>query len=313
MRKAQTRLFLVAILSTGLGLASPGNRVAADKSASLRSAKELYGQRNFRGAIDLLNEVLRSSPGDSEVEQVLALAYYSNGSLSDAVPILERLHSLGGPIGFDTSYLLGMCYLKLDKPDQARAAFAQMYSVKYDSAAARLFFARILVREHREDQAAGELTKAIEIDPRLGMAHFLLGEVYLYKGATQPAINEFHKELEISPALWLVYWRLADALLRAESLEDAERAAKQAIWLNESFSGSYVTLGEIAFKRGDFELAQGLFERAVKMEPGNQSAHYSLARVYQKLGKNDEAAREFEVSRSLLNGRNGSVSLTPLP
>ena len=37
------------------------------------------------------------------------------------------------------------------------------------------------------------------------MAHFLLGEVYLYKGEAQSAIVEFRKELEISPALWLVY------------------------------------------------------------------------------------------------------------
>jgi Flp pilus assembly protein TadD len=133
------------------------------------------------------------------------------------------------------------------------------------------------------------------------------------KGATQPAISEFHKELEISPALWLVYWRLADALLRAESLEDAERAAKQAIWLNESFSGSYVTLGEIAVKRGDLQLAQRLLQRAVKMEPGNQSAHYSLARVYQKMGRNDEATREFELSRSLLRDRNAGASIAPMP
>jgi tetratricopeptide (TPR) repeat protein len=187
--------------------------------------------------------VIRETP---ELEQVLALAYYSNGNLGAALPLLERLHSIAGPVGFATSYLLGMCYLKLDKPDQARVAFAQMYSVPFGSAAAHWFFARILVREHREEKAVSELSKAIEIDHRLGIAHFLLGEVYLYKRATQPAISEFHKKLEISPALWLVYWRLADALLRAESLEDAERAAKQAIWLNESFSGSYVTLGEIS-------------------------------------------------------------------
>jgi tetratricopeptide (TPR) repeat protein len=302
-----------ALLSTVLILAASDARVVADKTASLSSAKELYQQRNFRAAIDVLNAALRRNPGDPELEQVLALAYYSNGNPGDAIPMLERLHSIAGPVGFDTSYLLGMCYLKLDKPDRARAAFAQMYSVADGSAAAHLFFARILVREHHEEQAAVELSKAIEIDPRLAMAHFLLGEVYLSKGATQSAISEFQKELQISPALWLVYWRLADAYLRAESLADAERAAKQAIWLNESFSGSYVTLGEIAVKRGDLELAQGLLQRAVKMEPGNQSAHYSLARVYQRLGRNDDATREFDLSRSLLKDRNANASLAPMP
>jgi tetratricopeptide (TPR) repeat protein len=286
---------------------------AADTAVSVTSAKALYQQRNFRAAIEVLHQMLRSNPGDPEAEQILALAYYSNGDVQDAVPLLEHLHSTPGPIGFDTGYLLGMCYLKLAQLDQARAAFAQMYSVPADGGAAHLFFARMLVREHREDEAAGELSKGIALNPRLGMAHFLLGEIQLHKGATEAAISEFRKELEISPGLWLVYWRLADALVRSDSLEEAERSAKQAIWLNESFSGSYVTLGEIALKRGDLELAEGLLQRATKMEPGNQNAHYSLAKVYQRLGKKDEASHEFELCRSLLTTHDSSPSFASIP
>jgi uncharacterized protein HemY len=74
--------------------------------------------------------------------------------------------------------------------------------------------------------------------------------------------------------------------------------------LNESFSGPYVTLGQIALKRRDFELAAGLLERAVKMEPNNQNAHYALAKTYQKLGRTDDANRHFELSRSLLTEKN---------
>jgi tetratricopeptide (TPR) repeat protein len=154
---------------------------------------------------------------------------------------------------------------------------------------------------------------AVSLDSRLGMAHFLLGEIYLHKGVTQPAVVEFHKELEISPALWLVYWRLGDALARLEAYDDAERALKQAIWLNESFSGAYVTLGQIALKKGDFELAEKLLERAVKMEPNNQNAHYSLGKTYQKLGRSDEANRQFEMSRSLLTEKNANGSLLSEP
>jgi tetratricopeptide (TPR) repeat protein len=275
----------------------------------VKAAKDLYQQRNFQGAIDVLNDVIRQNPDDAEAEQIVALAYYSSGKVERAVPLLEHLQANAGPAGFDTSYLLGMCHLKTGQPEKARCAFARMYSVQPDSAAAHLFFARILVREHREEEAVPELEKAISGDSRLGMAHFLLGEVYLYKGEAQSAIVEFRKELEISPALWLVYWRLSDALLRVEAYDDAERAAKQAIWLNESFSGSYVTLGQIALKKGDLELARGLLERAVKMEPGNQNAHYALAKTYQRLGRAEEANRQFELSRSLLNEKNSNASI----
>jgi tetratricopeptide (TPR) repeat protein len=106
---------------------------------------------------------------------------------------------------------------------------------------------------------------------------------------------------------------LGDALARTEAYDEAERALKQAIWLNESFSGPYVTLGQIALRRSDFELAAGLLERAVKMEPNNQNAHYSLAKTYQKLGRTEDANRHFEMSRSLLTEKNSSESLINVP
>ena len=276
--------------------------------AAIKAAKSYYQNRKFEQAISLLKDALREKPKDREVVQLLALSYYSIGKIDQTVPLLEKLQSDLGPAGFDTSYLLGMCYLKTGQPEKARAAFARMYSVPAGSGVAHLLFARMLVREHREEEAIPELKAAISLDGRLAMAHFLLGEIYLYKGASELAIAEFRKELEISPALWLVYWRFGDALARVEAYDEAERALKQAIWLNETFSGPYLTLGQIALKKGDFELAAGLLERAVKMEPNNQNAHYSLAKTYQKLGRTRDANRQFEKSRSLLTEKNSAPS-----
>jgi len=300
-------LYLVAILVR----AASGETV--DQSKAIKAAKSFYEDRKFGEAIGVLKTILAENPNNDEAAQILALSYYSMGKPEMAVPLLERFQSNPGPSGFDTSYLLGMCYLKTGQGDRARASFARMYSVQPGSAVARLLFARILVREHREDEAVPELKTALSLDNRLGMAHFLLGEIYLHKNLVQPAVAEFRKELEISPALWLVYWRLGDALARLEAYDDAERALKQAIWLNESFSGAYVTLGQIALKKGDIELAEKLLERAVKMEPNNQNAHYSLGKTYQKLGRSDEANRQFEMSRSLLTERNASGSLLSGP
>jgi tetratricopeptide (TPR) repeat protein len=301
-------LLIVGAIPTS---AAPGE--THDQSAAIKSAKSFYQDRKFEQAIDVLSNLIRENPNNKEAVQILALSYYSLGKPDKAVPLLEGLQSSVGPTGFDTAYLLGMCYLKTGNAQNARGAFARMYSVPPDSGVAHLLFARILVREHQEDDAIPELKTAISLDGKLGMAHFLLGEIYLHKGITQSAVAEFHKELEISPALWLVYWRLGDALARLEAYDEAERALKQAIWLNESFSGAYVTLGQIALKRGDLELAQKLLERAVRMEPNNQNAHYSLAKTYRKLGRTDEANHQFDLSRSLLSEKNASGSLPTGP
>jgi tetratricopeptide (TPR) repeat protein len=304
---------LLLVLGVGVIAGAADLNETHDNGAAIKVAKSLYQQRKFDQAIDVLKDVVRENPDNYEAAQILALSYYSTGKMDPTILLLERLQSNFGSAGLDTSYLLGMCYLKTAQPDKARAAFARMYSVQPASAVAHLLFARMLVREHQEEGAVPELKAAISLDGRLGMAHFLLGEIYLHKRAAESAIAEFRKELEISPALWLVYWRLGDALANAEAYDEAERALKQAIWLNESFSGPYVTLGQIALKRGDFELAAGLLERALKMEPNNQNAHYSLAKTFQKLGRTDDANRQFEMSRSLLSEKNSSQSLIDVP
>src|SRR5205807_10457654 len=114
---------------------------------------------------------------------------------------------------------------------------------------------QMMLRQEFEDKAVPELEKALAMDAKIPMAHFLLGEIYLYKSNVAQALDEFHKELQISPILWLVYWRLGDAYTRLEKWDEAERALKQAIWLNQDFSGSFILLGKVELKKGDARLA----------------------------------------------------------
>jgi len=41
--------------------------------------------------------------------------------------------------------------------------------------------------------------KAVALDPKLPLAHFLLGEIALYHSKIPEAIEEFQKELELNP------------------------------------------------------------------------------------------------------------------
>src|SRR5436853_85659 len=85
---------------------------------------------------------------------------------------------------------------------RSRPAFAAMYSVAPDSAAGHFVFAQMLVRQHAEDQAIPELKHAIELDPRLPMARFLLGELLLARSETSAALDQLQREVELSPSVW---------------------------------------------------------------------------------------------------------------
>ncbi len=265
-----------------------------------RLGKIYYEKADFLRAIAYLRPVAALETPNPEAVQLLALAYVATGQGKLAIPLLERLLAQGGPAEFDSSYLLGVCYLKAHEYDKARGAFARMYSVSADSAPAHLLFARMLVREHMEHEAIAELNRAIEGNPRLPMVHFLLGEIYLHQLDAKLALAEFDKEMEISPTVWLVYWRQGDALFRLADYEQAERALKRAIWLNESFSAPYVLVGQIELKKGDVKLAIGFLDRAARMDPNNRYAHYFLGQAYQQSGLPDKAKEQFDAVRGLL-------------
>jgi tetratricopeptide (TPR) repeat protein len=264
-----------------------------------RLGKAYYQRRSFQQAIAHFKITLEQNPGDLETAQLLGLSFYSVGDVQEAIPLFEKIRIRVPEAQSDTLYLLGICYLKTQQPDKARAAFAQMFSAAPDSAMAHLMLAKMMVRQRMEERSVPEIQKALELDPRLPMAHFLLGEIYLYQTNPQRALEEFKKELEINPTVWLVYWRLGDAYTRLEKYDEAEKVLKEAVWLNESFTGSYLLLGEVELKKGNLELGAGFLERALKLDPQNDYAHYSLARAYQQMGRTEDANRHFEITRSL--------------
>jgi tetratricopeptide (TPR) repeat protein len=277
--------------------------------------KAYFQSRQFPQAIAHLKTALRQKPSELEPTQLLALSYFASGDCSQALPILEKLGSQLPKDSADGAYVLASCYIATQRWDEARKTFASMFSVAQDSAMAYLMFGKFLVRQRLEDRAVPEIQMALQRDPHLAMAHFLLAEIDLHNGHVPAAVEELQKELAVNPTVWLVYWRLGDAYVRLEKYDEAEKVLKEAIWLNEASSGAYILLGQIALKRDDPGLAAGFFERALKLDPQNDYVHYFLAKAYQGLGRTGEANQHFEIAKSLRNDKRTDerATLSPEP
>ena len=208
--------------------------------------KTYYRNRDFQRAIEHLSLALKQHPGDREIEQLLGLSYYAAGRLREAIPLLEDLQS----VELDKLYLLGICYLKTEQPEKARATLARMFSVSPDSSAGHLMLAQTMVRQHLEEQALPEMRKAIALDARLPMAHFLLGEIYLYQLKPDLALEEFQRELTINPTVWLVYWRLGDAFFRLEKYEEAREGSQTSHLVERDLQRSLRTVGTNCAEEG---------------------------------------------------------------
>jgi len=132
--------------------------------------------------------------------------------------LLERFDELGGyAVEADVAQVLAGLGFKSTDRDKPTADFSGGWQM-------RIALAKMLVRLQLEDHAPPEIEAALAQDPRLPMAHFLQGEIWLYKMDAQRALPEFQQELAINPSVWLVYWRLGDTYMRLKQYDEAEKA-----------------------------------------------------------------------------------------
>jgi tetratricopeptide (TPR) repeat protein len=269
------------------------------KGLDLELGAAFYKNNDYPKAIEYLKKASVAEPGNNEAVQLLGLSYYLGGHPAEAIPLLEKVQAWYPRANVDAAYILGICYIQTKDYQHARAAFAKMFDVPSDSAASYLFTARMLFRQEFDPIAEEYAQKAASLDPKLPLAHFLLGELYLFKSRVPEAIVEFQKELAINPANAANYYKLADAYSRIQKYDDAERLLQRSIWLDATSTGPYILMGKVLEKKGEFELAVRALQRAAAMDPNNPTTHHLLGQAYRDLGKKEEAENELKLAEQL--------------
>src|SRR5438094_63778 len=269
------------------------------KGLDLELGAAYYKKSDYPKAIAYLKKATAADPGNGEATQMLGLSYYLGGHPADAIPLLEKVQTWYPRANVDASYILGLCYIQTKDYPHARAAFAKMFDVPPESAPAYLFTARMLFRQEFDPVAEEYVQKAVSLDPRLPLAHFLLGELYLFKSRVPESIAEFQKELAINPGDAAAYYKLADAYSRIQKFDDAERLLQRSIWLDATSTGPYILMGKVLEKKGEPELAVRSLRHALAMDPNNPITHHLLGQAYRDLGNTEEAERELKTAQQL--------------
>jgi tetratricopeptide (TPR) repeat protein len=315
--------------------AKPSSQANADNASQFKSAERLAQQGKYDEALAALQSMAAQSPkpaglshaiglvyyrkgdylkaaeyfkqatvenaDDKEAIQLLGLSYYRAGRPAEAIPYLEKVLTWYPQANVDGSYVLGNAYIQAKDYPNARKAFARMFDVPPDSGASYLFTARMLFRQEFTPVAEEYAQKAIVADPKLPLAHQLLGEIQMFQSKIPDAVASFQQELAINPASPTTYYKLADAYSRIQKYDEAERLLQRSIWLDANSTGPYILLGKVLEKKGEPTLAIGYLQRAATMDPNNPMTHQLLGQAYRDLGKPDEAERELKIAEQLRN------------
>jgi tetratricopeptide (TPR) repeat protein len=262
-------------------------------------ATAYYRKGDFSKAEIAFKNALQENPADHEAVQLLGLTLYQLGRPADAIVYLKQAQSWIGESNVQGDYILGLCYIQTQKYEQARKAFAAMYNLAPDSAAAHLFLARMLLRQGYDPVAEQNAQQAATMDPKLPLVHYLLGEFYLYKSNVAKAIDEFEQERKLNPAYAPTYDRLGDSYSRLGKFDDAERVLQSAILLDATSTGPYILMGKVLNKKKDYPQAASYLLKAVKMDPSNYITHHLLGEAYRGLGRTADADRELKRAQEL--------------
>lgn len=259
----------------------------------------LYDLNRLPEAVAAFAKALAVDPRDEEAAQLRGLTLFKLGRPAEAIPLLESSHRFGAQSKADPTYVLALCYMDTRRYDDARRAFAMQFGFPPDSASGYLVAARMLLRREYLPVAQGFAEKAVALDPRLPLAHELLGEIALAGGHTDQAIQQFEAERVADPLDGLNYERLGDAYSRAARYPEAERVLQQAVLLEPNATGPFILLGKVLLKENQPVGAMTFLQHAEHMDPANFMTHNLLAQSYRALGRTAEASRELAITEKI--------------
>jgi tetratricopeptide (TPR) repeat protein len=255
----------------------------------------LYQKEQLPQAADAFLKAIAQDGSDQESTEMEGVSLFRLGRPKDALSYLEKAHAAVQNANIDPQYVLGLCYSDVARYDDARHAFAAQYGFPPDSAEAYLLAGRLFLRRELRDQASAQATRALELNPKLPLAHQLLGEAALARGDVQAAIQELEAERAINPLNGELYDRLGDAYLRAGQFDQAQQALNRAVLLEPSATGPYILLGQTFLKLKNPIQALHYLSHAEKMDPFNYITHNLLGQAYKATGQLAQANQEFKM------------------
>ena len=302
LRRRTPAVALAKLIATGRDAAAleqiKALQASGTKVAGLdRLAGDAYFDLNeLQEADAAFARALVADPKDAAAAQMRGLTLVRLGRPADAIPLLEANHTAGAQSKADPTYALALCYMDTRRYDDARKAFAAQFGFAPESAAGYLVGARMLFRREYVPVAKQFAEKALALDPKLPMAHELLGEIALAGGHSDDAIREFEAERAGNPLLGVVYESLGDAYSRAARYPEGEQVLRQALLLEPNATGPLILLGKVLLKEGQAVGASTFLQRAEVMDPANYRTHNLLAQAYRAMGRTDDARRELALT-----------------
>jgi tetratricopeptide (TPR) repeat protein len=253
----------------------------------------------------LLESIVANHADHARARGLLGRMYLFDGNFENAIRELKASENLEDD--FETSYFLGIAYLKARKQPEAIAWFQRIQSTMGNSAALHVLFGRAYLLAKLPQEAISEFRTAIKLDPKYPRAHGFLGYAYLEhfqeEGYPQ-AREEFEKEAKLYPNEYQVLELLGIADVNLRDFPAAETVLLRAVRLHSDEALLYLYLGETYAATNRPKQAVEVLQKYVGLVNNSEDNLREISRAYYLLGQNlRRLGRDEEAKSAILRSQ----------
>ncbi len=260
----------------------------------IRLARAYMERKEIPSAGRTLESAVARGIDAAPIYAALAEVYEASGHVENAIPAM-RLAIERDPKKEEYRFRYAMILTDTRAP--AAAIIRLEEALKEFPQSSKLWFALGVAHSasNRSDEAAKAFERAIALDSKFAVAHAYLGMAYTEQGKFAEAAALYDRAVSLDEKLAPAHYLVADAILR-EVDGDAVRAERhllRAIALDPSFPLARITLAKLYFRLNRLNEAANHLEQVVASDPNMAEAHYQLGRVYMRLKRKAEADKAF--------------------
>jgi len=254
----------------------------------------------------LLKQQPPSSPEAQRLKALIGMSHYGLGEYIAAVPYLKQA-TANDPQNLPFRLLLAHSCLWSKQYQCVLDVYREILNLNAESAEADMLAGEALDEIQDHAGATQQFRAAVKANPKEPNVHFGLGYLLWTQGQYEEAAREFQAELANVPENVQALTYLADTNIKVNHPDTARPLLEKAILINPQMGLAHLDLGIIEADAGNNEVALRELKLAAQLSPTDINPHYRLARLYQAMGRKQEAAVEFARTKTLTKAANDSV------
>jgi predicted TPR repeat methyltransferase len=232
----------------------------------LQDAKRLHQAGRLTDAVQLYQEILRSSRTQPEALYGLGMAHAQMGRLSEG----ERM--VGEALAIDPGFAegwraRGLMLKHLGRREEALACLDWALALKPDFPEARSLRVDLLPEKVRPEAALAQLERSLALHPEDAACWNNRGSILVAIGRRSDALASFDRALSIRPDFVEALCNRATLLFELNRLEEALAGFDALLAIEPGLAAGWNNRGNTLTRMGRFEEAVASYDHALVLQP----------------------------------------------